>query len=180
MPRTRDPETGQFVKTEEEEEVIQDPETGQVLKKVVTWETNWDLDELKFRTPDGIAKYVFVGTIPFKRELTRVTETMRGIKTWETAGYEEVFIPGVCQDCGKRLFQCTTHPIRADEEVGDRVVHFKKSGPREPPDTFCGKCIRKDPEIKAALDEAEYQKNRVKTEYELFLEKKTAEYGGVV
>ena len=157
-----------------------DPNTGQFLKEVVSWETDWDLDELKFETPDGTAVYKFAGLVPYRKEIRRTTETMRGVKTWETAGYEDVERDGLCVKCRRRVFVCESFPVMAEEEMGDRVVVWKKTGPNEPPQAFCQTCAKEDPDIKEKLDEQLRQDNYVPTPYERWLRKRTEEMGGTV
>lgn len=46
---------------------------------------------------------------------------------------------GDCQqpECAKRLFVCTSHPIRADEAIGAHIAVFVAGAPNEPPVTYC-------------------------------------------
>lgn len=46
---------------------------------------------------------------------------------------------GSCQqpECQRRLFQCVTHPVRADEQIGLSLCTFVAGAPNEPPVTYC-------------------------------------------
>jgi hypothetical protein len=149
-------------------------------KEVTTWETDWDLDELKFETPNGTAVYKYAGLVPYVKEIRQTTKTMRGTPTWETAGYEEVERDGHCAMCNRRVFVCESHPITAEEEIGERIVAWKKTGAHEPPLAYCQRCIKEDPDVKMQLDEQVRVDNYMPTEYERFLEAQTAALGGKV
>lgn len=156
-----------------------DPNTGQFLKEVISWETDWDLDELKFETPEGTAIYKYAGLVPYRKEIKRTTKTLHGTPTWETAGYEDVERSGDCTVCGKRVFTCESFPIQAKEEIGDRIVAWKKTGANEPPLAYCQVCIKEDPDVKMQLDEQKRQDEYVPTPYERELARRTAELGGL-
>jgi len=155
-------------------------EGGKFVAGEVDHSVNWDLNELKFETPEGTAVYKYAGLVPYVKEIRQPTKTLRGIPTWETAGYEEVERDGRCVVCGKRVFYCDSPGIEAPDEIGDRIVAWKKVGNHEPPLVYCKTCIQNDPDVKAQQDEQEYQNSRQLTAYEQFLQQKTRELGGKV
>ena len=125
---------------------------GKFIKGEVDHAQNWDINELKFETPEGVAKYAWVGTIPWRREIRKWIE-WRGTWTWATDGYEDVEMEGVCLRCGMRLFVCTTDPVRADDEVGDHLCAYVKNTSVEPHSTYCQACVEiANPALKEAWD----------------------------
>jgi len=50
------------------------------------------------------------------------------------AKYEHL---GECEQCGVRVFECITAPIRADELIGRQLVVYVKTSQNGPPALYC-------------------------------------------
>jgi hypothetical protein len=138
---------------------------------------DWRKNELEFETDEGTAKYINVGKIPYRRD-KRVWGKARGRETWWAEGTEELFHSAECAKCGRRVFQCTSHPIRADSEVGMRIAHFVKTSSSEPPTIYCGDCVyRENPELLKVIA-AGKKATEQRTEEDIYLDNLTAVFGG--
>jgi len=156
-------------------------EGGKFVKGEVDHRIDWNLNELKFETPEGTAVYKYLGTEKFVREIRKTVQKNDGSFTWTSDGFEEEPMPGDCMGCGLRLFVCDTHPIRSDYEVGDHIAHIKKTMNNQPPEVYCGSCIVSpaiNPEVVEAVEEQKRQDTRVKTAQELHYEDLTRRLGG--
>ena len=104
---------------------------------------DWRKNELEFETDEGTATYINVGKVPYRRDKRKWVK-VRGHETWEADGVEEMFHSATCTRCDKRVFVCTSHPIRADAELGMRIAHVVKTSSSEPPAIYCGDCVYRD------------------------------------
>jgi hypothetical protein len=138
---------------------------------------DWRKNEIEFETDEGTATYLYVGKIPYNKEKRKWVK-VRGKETWEADGIEKGFHNGECLMCGQRVFQCMSHPIRADKEMGQRIVHFVKTSSSEPPSVYCGDCVYKaNPSLLDVIAEGKRATKQV-TEEEKYLAKVTAALGG--
>ncbi len=138
---------------------------------------DWRKNEIEFETDEGTAKYLYVGKVPYFRD-KRVWGEVRGRETWWADGVEKMFHNGECQRCKTRVFVCTTHPIRADGEMGTRIAHFVKTSSSEPPAVYCGDCVYRDnPNLLKVIAEGK-QATEALTEEDKYLANLTAVFGG--
>ena len=100
---------------------------------------DWRKNEHEFETDEGVAKYLYMGKIPWRKEKKKIV-SMRGYDTWASDGVEDVPMSGDCMRCGKRLYKCLTHPLEAEEMEG-RTPHVVKNSRNEPPSLYCNDCV---------------------------------------
>ena len=140
---------------------------------------DWRKNEIEFETDEGTAVYTNLAKIPFYRDKRKEVK-YHGRETWTADGVEELFHSGVCQRCQKRVFKCTSHPIRADEEMGSRVAHVVRTSPTEPPAIYCGDCVYIDnPHLLEVIAEGKRATEQI-TEEDRYLARLTAALGGRV
>ena len=138
---------------------------------------DWRKNELEFETPEGTATYQSTGKVSYNKEI-REWVKVRGRETWQTGGFEKKFHSPECVKCGQRTFVCTSHPIRADAELGMRIAHFVKTNSTEPPAIYCGDCVyRENPHLLEAIA-AGKKATEQRTEEDIYLENLTAVFGG--
>ena len=138
---------------------------------------DWRKNELEFETDEGTATYINVGKVPYRRDKRKEVK-VRGRETWEADGVEEMFHSGTCARCDKRVFVCTSHPIRADSEVGMRIAHVVKTSSSEPPAIYCGDCVYRDnPNLLEVIAAGKSATEQV-TEEDRYLANLTAVFGG--
>ena len=100
-------------------------------------------------------------------------ETDDGTATYKFAG--------VCQwhDCDNRTFQCTSHPIRADVDLGSRIAVYVKTSGKEPAAVYCQDCyLIANPHIAETMLAGEVAKRQDDAQTEV-LREMTAALGGI-
>ena len=138
---------------------------------------DWRKNELEFETDEGTATYINVSKVPYYKD-KRVWGKARGRETWWSDGTEKMFHKGECAKCGQRVFVCSSHPIRADAEMGMRIAHFVKTSSTEPPAIYCGDCVYRDnPNLLEVIAEGKAA-TKALTEEERYLKNLTAVFGG--